>query len=141
MKGNQFLKNLAQNAFNGQKNSLLYIPVISMIVLKIILYLGSITSDKNQGIKEFLAVLKTASLLSHLFGFGLPPKSLKKSRIRETKHRSTDADSSTDTTVGWTKNSQKPIFLKNGKNHPKRKNSKTSRDMPILAIYPSTRGL
>ena len=34
-----------------------------------------------------------------------------------------------------------PIFLKNGKNHPKRKNSKTSRDMPILAIYPSTRGL
>ena len=34
-----------------------------------------------------------------------------------------------------------PIFLKNGKNHPKRKNSKTSRDLPILAIYPSTRGL
>ena len=33
-----------------------------------------------------------------------------------------------------------PIFLKNGKNHPKRKNSKTSRDMPKLAIYPSTRG-
>ena len=30
---------------------------------------------------------------------------------------------------------------KNGKNHPKRVNSKTSRDMPILAIYPSTRGL
>ena len=34
-----------------------------------------------------------------------------------------------------------PIFLKNGKNHPKRKNSKTSRDMPKLAIRPSTRGL
>ena len=32
----------------------------------------------------------------------------KKSRIRETKHLSTDADSSTDTTVGWTKNTQKP---------------------------------
>ena len=31
--------------------------------------------------------------------------------------------------------------LKNGKNHPKRENSKMSRDMPILAIYPSTRGL
>ena len=27
-----------------------------------------------------------------------------KSRIRETKNLSTDADSSTDTTVGWTKN-------------------------------------
>ena len=34
-----------------------------------------------------------------------------KSRIRETKHLSTDADSSTDTTVGWTKNTQKPNFF------------------------------
>ena len=34
--------------------------------------------------------------------------SLKKSRIRETKHLSTDADRSTDTTAGWTKNTQKP---------------------------------
>ena len=39
----------------------------------------------------------------------------KKSRIRETKHPSTDADSSTDTTVGWTKNTQKPNFLKKWK--------------------------
>ena len=39
----------------------------------------------------------------------------KKFRIRETKHLSTDADSSTDTTVGWTKNTQKPKFLKNRK--------------------------
>ena len=31
-----------------------------------------------------------------------------KSHIRETKNLSTDADSSTDTTVGWTKNTQKP---------------------------------
>ena len=30
-----------------------------------------------------------------------------------------------------------PIFLNNGKNHPKRKNSKTSRDMPKLATSPS----
>ena len=59
----------------------------------------------------------------------------KKSRTRETKHLSTDADSSTDTTVGWTKNTQKR------KNHRKRKNSKTSRNMPKLAIRPSTRGL
>jgi hypothetical protein len=32
----------------------------------------------------------------------------KKSRIRETSNHSTDADSSTDATVGWTKNTQKP---------------------------------
>ena len=45
-----------------------------------------------------------------------------KSRIRETKHLLTDADSSTDTTVGWTKNTQKPnIFEK-----PK-KSSKTQK--------------
>ena len=50
-------------------------------------------------------------------------------------------NSSTDTTVGWTKNTQKPNFFEKRKNHPKRKNSKTPRDMPKLAIYPSTRGL
>ena len=119
----------------------------------------------------------------------------KKSRIRETKHLSTDADSSTDAIGGgprlpenliFLKNGKKspkvqklrnvqkydkisdtplnqgslihreawfpqcfagqripqnPIFLKNGKVHPKRKNSKTSRNMPKLAILPSTRGL
>ena len=32
----------------------------------------------------------------------------KKYRIRETSNLSTDADSSTNTTVGWTKNTQKP---------------------------------
>ena len=54
----------------------------------------------------------------------------------------TDADSRTDTIVGWTKNTSKPIFfLKNVKNHPKRKNSKMSRNMPELAVSPSTRGL
>ena len=36
---------------------------------------------------------------------------------------------------------QNPIFLKNGKNHQKRKNSETSRNRKILAIRPSTRGL
>ena len=30
----------------------------------------------------------------------------KKSRLRETSNLSTDADSSTNTTVGWTKNTQ-----------------------------------
>ena len=34
-----------------------------------------------------------------------------------------------------------PDFFKNRKNHPKGKNSKTSRNMPKLAICPSTRGL
>ena len=116
----------------------------------------------------------------------------KKSRIRETKHLSTDADSSTVAIGGWTRNTPKPdffekrkklsktqklknvqkyakisnrlfdqrslihreawfpdgpripknpIFLKSRKNHPKRKNSKTSRDMLKLAIRPLTRGL
>ena len=65
----------------------------------------------------------------------------KKSRIRETSNLSTNADSSTDTTVGWTKNKQKPKKIKNGKNNLKQKNSKTSRDMPKLAIHPSTIGL
>ena len=36
---------------------------------------------------------------------------LTKSHIRETKHLSTDADSSTNTRVGWTKNTQKPNFF------------------------------
>ena len=47
---------------------------------------------------------------------------LKKSRIRETKHISTDADSSTDITVGWTKNSRKPKFFEKQK-----KSSKTQK--------------
>ena len=34
--------------------------------------------------------------------------SFKKSGIWETKQLSTDVDSSTDTTVGWIKNTQKP---------------------------------
>ena len=34
-----------------------------------------------------------------------------KSRIRETKHLSTDADSSIDTTIGWTQNTQKTQFF------------------------------
>ena len=46
-------------------------------------------------------------------------QSQKKSRIRETKHLSTNADSSTNTIVGWTKNTPKPFFLKNGKIHKK----------------------
>ena len=50
----------------------------------------------------------------------------KKSRIRETKHLSTDADSSTDTTVGWTKNTPKPNFFEKRK-----KSSKTQKHLEI----------
>ena len=65
-----------------------------------------------------------------------------KSRTRETNHLSTDADSSTDAIGGWTKNTPKPDFFeKLKKKHPKCKNSKTSREMPKLAIHPLTRGL
>ena len=66
---------------------------------------------------------------------------IKKSRIQETSNLSTDADNRTDTTVGWTKNTQKPKKIIIGKNNPKQKNSKTSRGMPKLSIYPLTRGL
>ena len=47
---------------------------------------------------------------------------MKKSHILETLNLSTDADSSTDTTVEWTKNTQKPRKIKNWKNNPKLKN-------------------
>ena len=46
----------------------------------------------------------------------------KNSRICETKHLSTDANSSTDTTIGWTKNTQKPNFFEKRK-----KSSKTQK--------------
>ena len=66
----------------------------------------------------------------------------KKFRIREKKHLSTDADSSTDAIGGWTKNTPKPDFFeKRKKSFKTKKNSKMSRNMPKLAIRPSTRGL
>jgi hypothetical protein len=39
----------------------------------------------------------------------------KKSRIRETKHLSTDAGSSTDAIGGWTENTQRPDFFEKRK--------------------------
>ena len=50
----------------------------------------------------------------------------KKTRIRETKHLSTNADSSTNTTVGWTKNTQKPNFF-----FKRKKSSKTQKCLEI----------
>ena len=43
---------------------------------------------------------------------------MEKSRIQETKHLSTDAKSSTDTTGGWTKNIRKPDFFDKRKKLP-----------------------
>ena len=43
----------------------------------------------------------------------------KKSRIRETKHLPTDADSTTDAIGGWTKNTPKPDFFEKRKKSPK----------------------
>ena len=42
-------------------------------------------------------------------------KQTKKSRIRETKHLSTDADRSTDAIGGWTKNTPRPDFFEKRK--------------------------
>ena len=61
-----------------------------------------------------------------------------KSCIQETKHLSTDADSSTKTLLGWTKNTQKPNLFEKQKESSKTQKLK---NMPKLAIRPSTRGL
>ena len=65
----------------------------------------------------------------------------KKYYIRETKHLLTDKERSTDTIVGWTKNTQKADFFEKRKKSFKTQNSKTFRNMPKLAIHPLTRGL
>ena len=59
-----------------------------------------------------------------------------KSRIRET-----DADSSTDAIGGLTKNTPKPVFFEKLKKSSETRKLKTSRNMPKLAMRPSTRGL
>ena len=51
--------------------------------------------------------------------FDLYNLNLKKSRKRETKHLSADADSSTNAIRGWTKNTQKPDFFEKRKKSPK----------------------
>ena len=43
----------------------------------------------------------------------------KKTRIREKKHLSTNADSSTDAIGGWTKNTPKPNFFEKRKKSSK----------------------
>ena len=65
----------------------------------------------------------------------------KKSHTRETKHLSTNADSSTDTAVLYHSrvDTQKPDFLKRNKSSKTQK-LKMSRNMPKLVICPLTRG-
>jgi hypothetical protein len=56
---------------------------------------------------------------THVSGHSGTSNLLQKSRIRETKHLSTDADSSTDAIGGWTKNTPKPNFFDKQKKSPK----------------------
>ena len=67
---------------------------------------------------------------------GGPRMWIKKSRIRETKHLSTDADSSTDTTVGWTKNSRKPNFFEKRKKSSKTQKLKTAKRYANISDIP-----
>ena len=62
-----------------------------------------------------------AGLFNDLYHFKtiLVIKAVKKSRIRETKHLSTDADSSIDAIGGWTKNNPKPDFFEKRKKSSK----------------------
>ena len=94
-------------------------------------------------------VVKYSNTLSYAYYYCLQENNLciyqkvvLKSRIRDTKHLSTDADSSTDAKREWTENTQKPDFFeKKRKNHQRRNNSETSKNMTKLAIRPSPRGL
>ena len=61
--------------------------------------------------------------------------------MRETKHLSTDVDSSTNTTVGWTKNSQEPNFFGKQKKSSKTQKLKTAKRYANINDIPSPRGL
>ena len=66
------------------------------------------TLENNSFIKYFKETIFVNALIQI-------SKFSKKSRIRETKHLSTDADSSTDAIGGWTKNTPKPDFFEKRK--------------------------
>ena len=53
-----------------------------------------------------------------------------------TKHLSTDADSSTDTTIGWTKNSRKPNFFEKRKKSSKTQKLKTAQRYANISDIP-----
>ena len=69
-----------------------------------------------------MKLAKILDLTSNHPGCFCVDSSQKKSRIRETKHLSTDADSSTDAIGGWIKNTPKPDFFEKQK-----KSSKTQK--------------
>ena len=59
---------------------------------------------------------------------------IKKSPIRETKHLSTDADSSTDAIGGWTKNTPKPDFFEKRKKSSKTKKTQKRLDIRLWEV-------
>ena len=67
--------------------------------------------------------------------------SVKKSRIRETKHLSTDADSSNDTTVGRTKNTRKPNFFEKRKKSIKTRKLKNVQRYAKISYIPFNQSL
>ena len=60
--------------------------------------------------KKYPNFSKIFFIFKYIFFLNFVVSPNEKSRIQETKHLLTDADSSTDTTVGWLKNTQKPVF-------------------------------
>ena len=83
--------------------------------------------------RKHVSESETKSVIKHKIFLNRPPGSRvplqlvgtvdlcvpKKSRIRDTKDLSTDADSSTDAIGGWTKNTPKPDFFLKQKKSPK----------------------
>ena len=88
-----------------------FIYCITMLTVQCKLHTAHFTLyTENCTLHSELHTLDTAFFLFTMYSV-VSPCCIIKSRIRETKHLSTDADSSTDTTVGWIKNTQKPNFF------------------------------
>ena len=85
------------------------------------LHFGSLTSDltSDPSIRRTVAWITQQSQPVMSFVPVEQYKKTKKSSIRETKHLSIDADSSTDTTVRWSRNTPKPNFFEKRKNSSK----------------------
>ena len=100
--------------------------------------LGFLSTDNGAGGMG----LTTMRAITDICAWLPPCASIQKTRIRETKHLSTDANSSTDAIGGWTKDTQKTqFFCKNGKITKNASLSAMSRNMTKLAIRPLTRCL
>ena len=73
MKGIQFLKNLAWNAFNGHKFITLQLCLSNDLFLEHFIFEICHELSTLQGIKVFVAVLQTAYFLTDQISFGVPP--------------------------------------------------------------------